>query len=81
MTFQGIPATTDYLIIGGGTAGLVVACRLSENPNNHIVVLESGPDASSDNRVKEPQAWHSLSGSELDWNLKLAPQVRCHIRA
>jgi choline dehydrogenase-like flavoprotein len=73
---QDIPATTDYLVVGGGTAGLVVACRLSENPNNNVVVLESGPDASGENRVKEPQAWHSLTGSELDWNLKLEAQVR-----
>ena len=33
----------DYLIIGGGTAGLVVAARLSENPTINVGVLEAGP--------------------------------------
>lgn len=76
MASRNIPSNTDYLIVGGGTAGLVVACRLSENPERHIVVLESGPDASNDSRVKEPEAWSSLSGSELDWKPKICPQVR-----
>ncbi|KAJ6132613.1 hypothetical protein N7471_007828 [Penicillium samsonianum] len=69
-----IPVTADYLIIGGGTAGLVVACRLSEDPNTHIVVVESGPDASGDHRVQNPSSWPSLSGSELDWKFKIGPQ-------
>ncbi|KAJ5726581.1 cytochrome P450 [Penicillium malachiteum] len=38
------PSKADYLIIGGGTAGLVVASRLSEDPNIQVVVLESGPN-------------------------------------
>lgn len=32
----------DYVIIGGGTAGLVLAARLSENPAIQVVVLEAG---------------------------------------
>ncbi len=32
----------DYLIIGGGTAGCVLANRLSENPNHSVVMLEAG---------------------------------------
>jgi choline dehydrogenase-like flavoprotein len=76
MTSQNIPSTTDYLIVGGGTAGLVVACRLSEDPEIHVTVLESGPDASDDPRVRDPEAWSTLSGSELDWKLQIVPQVR-----
>jgi choline dehydrogenase-like flavoprotein len=77
MVSMDIPATADYLIVGGGTAGLVVACRLSEDPNAHVVVVESGPDASTDERVQDPSSWPSLSGSELDWKFKIGPQVGC----
>lgn len=65
----------DYVIVGGGTAALVVACRLSENPETRIVVLERGEDTSSDARVQDPLVYESLMGSEMDWNLKGAPQV------
>ena len=34
----------DYVIIGGGTAGLVLAGRLSEDPNISVAVLEAGPE-------------------------------------
>ncbi|KAH8425962.1 GMC family oxidoreductase [Aspergillus melleus] len=65
----------DYIIVGGGTAALVVACRLSENPNTRIIVLERGKDESKDARVKDPLAYESLTGSEMDWNLRMAPQA------
>jgi choline dehydrogenase-like flavoprotein len=72
MADMDIPSTDDYLIVGGGAAGLVVACRLSENPNVHVVVVESGPDASTDSWVQNPSSWPSLSGSDLnevqDWS-------------
>lgn len=75
MTTKALPLTADYLIVGGGTAGLVVACRLSENPALNVVVLESGPDRSKDPQVQNPNAWPSLSGSDLDWGFKIVPQV------
>ena len=70
-----LPSSANYLIVGGGTAGLVVACRLSENPDVHVVVLESGPDRTQDPQVRDPNAWRGLSGSDLDWKLKTVPQV------
>jgi choline dehydrogenase len=35
---------TDVVVVGGGTAGCVVAARLSEAPDRHVVLLEAGPD-------------------------------------
>ncbi|KAJ5720414.1 glucose-methanol-choline (gmc) oxidoreductase [Penicillium malachiteum] len=73
MTSVDLPTMSDFLIIGGGTAGLVVACRLSENPEFKVIVLESGSDATTDPRVRDPRLWRS-SCSDLDWKMKIEPQ-------
>ncbi|KAI1819212.1 hypothetical protein F4861DRAFT_158534 [Xylaria intraflava] len=64
----------DYIIVGGGTSGLVVAGRLSEDPSIEVLVLEAGKDLSLDPRVNIPALWTSLLGSEADWQYKSAPQ-------
>jgi choline dehydrogenase-like flavoprotein len=57
----------DFVIIGGGTAGLTVAARLSENPDVKVGVLEAGKNKLDDFLVDTPGtflhllgAWHDL---------------------
>lgn len=70
-----IDDAADYIIVGGGTSGLVLASRLSENPNISVIVLEAGENHLDDPRVNIPAFWTSLLGTELDWQLKSLPQV------
>lgn len=45
----GINATYDYVVIGGGTAGLTIAARLAEDPDVSVAVVEAGGFYQQDN--------------------------------
>ncbi|KAI0191928.1 putative choline dehydrogenase [Astrocystis sublimbata] len=65
----------DYLIIGGGTAGLVVASRLSENPALTIGVLEAGPAALGIEAIDVPGLYGQVLGNaDYDWSFETVPQ-------
>ena len=74
-TMAAINDVFDFVVIGGGTAGLVVAARLTENPNVNVVVLEAGDSYIGDPRINLPAGWPALLGTEADWNFKTTPQV------
>ncbi|POS78800.1 hypothetical protein DHEL01_v202819 [Diaporthe helianthi] len=65
----------DFLIVGGGTAGLAVAARLSEKSSLRVGVLEAGPEVEGNEHVDVPGWFGSTLGTELDWQFETTAQT------
>nr|CAH7751445.1 unnamed protein product [Callosobruchus chinensis] len=61
----------DFIVVGGGSAGAVVANRLSENPYWNVLLLEAGPDEVS--LTDLPLMFPTLQLTFLDWQYKTEP--------
>ncbi|MFN8514900.1 MAG: choline dehydrogenase [Thermomicrobiales bacterium] len=69
----------DYIVIGAGSAGCVVAARLSERSDLTILLLEAGgPD--EEQNIHVPAAFPYLFKSPLDWNYETEPQQHANGR-
>lgn len=65
----------DYVIVGGGTAGCVIASRLAQYlPRMRILVIEGGPSDFMDDRVLLLKDWLSLLGGDLDYDYPTVEQ-------
>ncbi|KAH0444703.1 GMC oxidoreductase [Colletotrichum camelliae] len=75
-SFQDLDNAFDYVIVGGGTAGLVVASRLTADPEVRVLVVEAGSDQSTNPLVLTPGLVAGLYGKEeYDWNFTSVPQA------
>jgi choline dehydrogenase-like flavoprotein len=66
--------TFDFLVVGGGTAGLVVAARLSEDPSITVGVLEAGSIGFDDEAIEVPGFYGQGIGTQYDWQFETIPQ-------
>ena len=58
----------DFVVVGGGTAGLCIAARLTEDPNITVGVLEAGEDRMNDPAVSTPGLYPTMIGRKnYDW--------------
>ena len=70
----------DYVIVGAGSAGCVLALRLTENPAARVLLLEAGPPDDAD-EIHIPAALNLLFQSTYDWDFRTVPQERAAGRA
>jgi choline dehydrogenase-like flavoprotein len=63
----------DFVIVGGGTAGCVLAARLTEDPEVSVLLIEAGP-RSRRIEIKIPAAFSKLYRSPVDWGDSTTPQ-------
>jgi len=66
----------DYVVVGGGTAGSIVARRLAENPSFRVCLIEAGPPDEGNMKVLDLTRWAELLRTELDYDYDIEPQER-----
>jgi choline dehydrogenase-like flavoprotein len=65
----------DYIIVGGGTSGLVVANRLSENYNVSVAVIEAGGVELYNPNITDTSKYGNAFGTPIDWQYESVPQT------
>jgi choline dehydrogenase len=72
-------AEYDFIVVGTGAGGSVMANRLTENPDVSVLALEAG-GAEVPEIVHNAADWGKIWGTEYDWNYKSTPQAACNGR-
>src|SRR4051794_6442974 len=71
---------SDYVIVGAGSAGCVLAARLSEDPNTTVTLIEAGGKGKHPN-ITIPAAFANQFHTKLDWDFATEPEPHCANRS
>lgn len=66
----------DYIIVGAGSAGCVLATRLSEDPDTSVLLVEAGPADTADN-IHIPLGLTALAHTAMDWDYSTGCEPHC----
>ncbi len=69
----------DYIVVGGGTSGCVIASRLTERDDVTVLLVEAGP-TDRDRNIHMPAGLFKLLGGKLTWNHTTVPQAHLNNR-
>ncbi|KAJ7601793.1 hypothetical protein DFH06DRAFT_1311846, partial [Mycena polygramma] len=72
-----VTAEYDFIVVGAGTAGCVVAARLTENPAVKVLLIEAGvsDNGTDSSTIYTPLLAGTAAGTELDWNYTTTAQA------
>lgn len=66
----------DYLVVGGGTAGCIVAARLAADPAVSVGLIEWGPSDEHEPRARSIRRWAEMLEGDYDLDYRSVPQER-----
>ncbi len=68
--------TFDYVVVGGGTAGCIVAKRIAEETDASVALVETGPTDAGVKQIQDLRRWHELLGGVYDYDYSIEDQPR-----
>src|SRR5262245_35709564 len=70
----------DYIIVGAGSAGCVMAHRLSQDGRSRVLVIEGGGTNLAQDKLIDPRIYTRNFGTDTDWGYKSTPQTHLNNR-